>query len=68
MYHPSVLDCSWSLYIGVREGLRQLNSEIVNVPAVRGYDLGEFCYCERLGYIESRRMEREYREYNNSGR
>ena len=61
MMHHGILEHYNKIAVpaGGREGLGQLDRGIVNVRVGRGYDLGEFCYCERLGHIESRRMERE---------
>ena len=47
----------------VRLGLGQENKEIVNALERVGFDLGEFCYCERLGYVESVIMLRECGEW-----
>ena len=37
----------------VRLRLGQENKEIVNVLVRRGLGLEDFCYCEKLGYVES---------------
>ncbi|MBN2335116.1 hypothetical protein JXL21_06110 [Candidatus Bathyarchaeota archaeon] len=42
----------------VRLGFGQENREIVNVLERRGFSLDEFCYCERLGFVESVVMQR----------
>jgi hypothetical protein len=48
-------DCRWRrrLDSGTRLRLSQENKEILNKLLRQGYDIGEFVYCERLGYIES---------------
>ena len=43
----------------VRWGMSQENREIVNVLERTGMDLGEFRYCEALGFVESALMVRE---------
>ena len=57
--------CSWARKIAdeVRLSLSQENKEIVNVLERRGFSLDEFCYCERLGYVESVLMKRICEEY-----
>ena len=55
--------CYWGRDIGDKEGLGQLNREIVNLLVSMRYDLSDFCYCIKKGYIESRLMKRECREF-----
>ena len=43
----------------IRRGLGQENKEIVNALERMGFDLGEFCYCDRLGFVESVILVRE---------
>lgn len=43
----------------VRMRLSQENKEIVNALERRDFSLDEFCYCEKLGFIESIIMRRE---------
>jgi len=47
-------------------GLSQENKEIINPLERRGFNLSEFCYCERLGFIESMIMRRVCEEYETS--
>jgi hypothetical protein len=47
----------------VRLRLGQENKEIVNALERRGFTLDEFCYCKKLGYIESVIMRRECEEW-----
>ena len=47
-----------------RPTLGQENREIVNILESRRYNFDDFCYCERLGYIESRIMTRQCGEYS----
>jgi hypothetical protein len=47
----------------VRLRLGQENKEIVNALEHVGFDLGEFCYCEKMGYVESVIMLRECEEW-----
>jgi hypothetical protein len=63
MIHCS--DCLWARKLDneIRFNLSQENKEIVNTLERRGFSLDEFCYCERLGYIESVIMRRECEEY-----
>ena len=58
-------DCVWARKIDkeLRRSLGQENKEILNTLERRGFSLDEFCYCERLGYIESVIMRRECDEY-----
>ena len=58
-------DCVWARKIDkeLRLSLGQENKEILNTLERRGFSLDEFCYCERLGYIESVIMRRECDEY-----
>ena len=58
-------DCVWARKIDkeLRLTLGQENKEILNTLERRGFSLDEFCYCERLGYIESVIMRRECDEY-----
>ena len=52
--------CRWACEISqkLRWGLSQENKEILNVLEKRGFDLNEFCYCERQGFLESVILER----------
>ncbi len=43
--------------------LSQENKEILNILENRGFSLDEFCYCKKLGYIESVIMKRTCKEY-----
>jgi hypothetical protein len=43
----------------IRRELGQENKEIVNALERMGFDLGEFCYCDRLGFVESVILVRE---------
>ena len=58
-------DCVWARKIDkeLRLSLGQENKEILNTLERRGFSLDEFCYCERLGYIESVIMRRKCDEY-----
>lgn len=47
----------------VRLRLGQENKEIVNALERQGLTLDEFCYCEKLGFIESVIMRRECDEW-----
>jgi len=57
--------CVWARKIDkeIRFNLSQENKEIVNTLEGRGFSLDEFCYCERLGYIESVIMRRVCDKY-----
>jgi hypothetical protein len=59
------IDCVWAKKIdeNIRLALSQENKEILNILERRGFDIDEFCYCERLGYIESVIMKRICEEY-----
>jgi hypothetical protein len=59
-------DCVHAMNITeeVRQRLGQENKEIVNTLERQGLSLDEFCYCEKLGYIESVIMRRECQEYS----
>jgi putative hemolysin len=59
-------DCVHAMNITeeVRQRLGQENKEIVNTLERQGLSLDEFCYCEKLGYIESVVMRRECQEYS----
>jgi len=48
----------------IRLRLGQENKEIVNTLERQGLSLDEFCYCEKLGYIESVIMRRECDEWS----
>ena len=65
MYMIQCSDCLWARKIEneIRFNLSQENKEIVNTLERRGFSLDEFCYCERLGYIESVIMRRICDEY-----
>jgi precorrin-6B methylase 1 len=58
-------DCSWRRRLdrGTRLRLSQENKEILNKLLRQGYDIGEFIYCERLGYIESVIAHKECEEW-----
>jgi hypothetical protein len=58
-------DCSWRRRLdrGTRLRLSQENKEILNKLLRQGYDIGEFVYCERLGYIESVIARKECEEW-----
>ncbi len=45
--------------VKVRWNLSQENKEILNSLIRRGLCVDEFCYCAKLGFIESVIMERE---------
>ena len=59
-------DCVHTMNImeEVRQRLGQENKEIVNTLERQGLSLDEFCYCEKLGYIESVVMRRECQEWS----
>ena len=61
----SCADCVHAVEITgeVRFRLGQENKEIVNALERRGFSLDEFCYCEKLGYVESVIMRRECEEW-----
>jgi len=65
VYMIQCSDCLWARKIEneIRFNLSQENKEIVNTLERRGFSLDEFCYCERLGYIESVIMRRICDEY-----
>ena len=48
----------------IRLRLGQENKEIVNALERQGLSLDAFCYCEKLGYIESVIMRRECDEWS----
>ncbi len=48
----------------VKLRLGQENKEIVNTLERQGLSLDEFCYCEKLGFIESVIMRRECDEWS----
>jgi len=54
--------------IDIKEEIRlrfgQENKEIVNKLERHGISLNEFCYCEKLGFIESVIMRRECDEWS----
>lgn len=58
-------DCRWRrrLDSGTRLRLSQENKEILNKLLRQGYDVEEFVYCERLGYIESVIARKECEEW-----
>jgi hypothetical protein len=62
------INCKWALKITpkLRWDLSQENKEILNILEDRGYDLDEFRYCMRLGYIESKIIERSCLEWKHS--
>ncbi|MCW4050793.1 MAG: hypothetical protein NWE89_13765 [Candidatus Bathyarchaeota archaeon] len=62
-------DCAWGreITVEVRLGLGQENKEILNVLEAQRYRLSEFCYCERLGFIESRVMVRDCEDWEYKG-
>jgi hypothetical protein len=53
--------CRWAFEIkkDLRIKLSQENKEIVNLLERRRYNLQEFCFCTKLGFIESVIMERQ---------
>lgn len=57
--------CVWGKDLTKENRLRlsQENKEIVNTLERRRMSLNDFCYCEKLGYIESRIMKRYCEEY-----
>ncbi len=61
----SCADCIHAVKITrkVRLRLGQENKEILNALERRDFSLDEFCYCEKLGYIESVIMRRECEEW-----
>lgn len=61
--------CVWARNLDkeTRFSLGQENKEILNILEGRGFSLDEFCYCERLGFIESIIMRRECDEYMPEG-
>ena len=52
--------CRWTSEINndLRMQFSQENKEIVNLLERRGYSLDEFCYCSKLGFVESIIMDR----------
>lgn len=48
---------------GVRTQLSQENKEILNLLERQKYDLNDFCYCSKLGFIESKIMHRNCAYY-----
>ena len=58
-------NCTWARALDkeTRLSLGQENKEILNTLERRGFSLEEFCYCERLGFIESVIMRRECEEF-----
>jgi hypothetical protein len=52
--------CRWAFEISddLRMQLSQENKEILNLLESHRYSLEEFCYCSKLGFIESVIMER----------
>ncbi len=59
-------DCANAMDITgeIRLRLGQENKEIVNALERRSLSLDEFCYCEKLGFIESVIMRRECDEWS----
>ena len=58
-------DCIHAVKImEVRMRLGQENKELVNVLERSGLSLEDFCYCEKLGYIESVIMKRECEDWS----
>ncbi|MCB2172272.1 hypothetical protein KQH65_06015 [archaeon] len=57
--------CVWGIDLTKETRLRlsQENKEIVNTLERRRLNLDDFCYCEQLGFIESRIMRRDCEEY-----
>ncbi|MCW4014300.1 MAG: hypothetical protein NWF07_15115 [Candidatus Bathyarchaeota archaeon] len=57
--------CVWGkdLTKEIRLRLSQENKEIVNTLERRRMNLDEFCYCDKLGFIESQIMRRDCDEY-----
>jgi len=58
-------NCAWARELDkeTRLSLGQENKEILNTLERRGFSLVEFCYCERLGFIESVIMKRDCEEF-----
>ena len=58
-------DCIWAHEIDkeTRFNLSQENKEIINTLERRRFSLDDFCYCTKLGFIESVIMRRECDEY-----
>ncbi|MCJ7574378.1 hypothetical protein MUO93_08975 [Candidatus Bathyarchaeota archaeon] len=58
-------NCSWRRRLdrGTRLRLSQENKEILNKLLRQGYDIKEFIYCERLGYVESVIARKECEEW-----
>jgi hypothetical protein len=58
-------DCRWRrrLDSGTRLRLSHENKEILNMLLRQGYDIEEFVYCVRLGYIESVIARKECEEW-----
>ncbi len=61
-------NCAWARNISkeLRLTLSQENKEIINTLERRRFNLGEFCYCEKLGFIESQIMKRDCEAYMES--
>ena len=57
--------CRWASEISgdLRLQLSQENKEILNLLERERYSLEEFCYCSKLGFIESLIMERFCEDY-----
>ncbi len=58
-------ECIWARELDkrIRLSLGQENKEILNTLERRGFSVEEFCYCERLGFIESVIMRRDCEEF-----
>jgi len=58
-------ECIWARELDkeTRLSLGQENKEILNTLERRGFNLDEFCYCERIGFIESVIMKRDCEEF-----
>jgi hypothetical protein len=48
-------ECKWCKEINekIRIRLSQENKEILNLLEISGYNLTDFCYCAKKGFIES---------------
>ena len=60
------IDCKWAKKINntIRLTLSQENKEIVNILERRRILLDDFCFCEKLGFIESKIVKRECNFWN----
>ena len=62
--------CVWGKQISrdIRFLMSQENKEIVNILECRGISLEDFCFCEKLGFIESRILKRSCNHWIKSAR